>query len=352
MAFFSIAHVSLKGISAAVPQQRVSNFDLEHTDKEDLHKLISTLGIEERRVSTPAQCASDLCVAAAEKLLSELSWDKSEIDAVFFVTQTPDYQLPGTSLHIQERLGLPKSCATFDINQGCAGYVYGLSLASAFLSSSGLKKALLLVGDTITKLISPFDQSLLPLFSDCGTASALEFDTKAEPLFFNITSEGENFDKIMVSDGGARNGFSEASLVYKEYHPTVKRMGTHLAMKGLDVFNFSLKKVAPNVEELLEKAKRERSTIDYFVFHQANQMILDSIAKKLGIDPAKVPSSLKAFGNTSSTTVPLTIVANLNTGNRIADSSMLLSGFGVGLSLASALVNFKGVVCPDIIELS
>lgn len=352
MAFFSIAHVSLKGISAAVPRQRVSNFDLAHEDKEELQKLISTLGIEERRVSSPSQCASDLCVAAAEKLLTELRWERSEIDAVFFVTQTPDYQLPGTSLHIQERLGLPKSCVTFDINQGCAGYVYGLSLASSFLSASGLKKALLLVGDTITKLISPHDQSLLPLFSDCGTASALEFDAEAKPLYFNMTSEGENFDKIMVSDGGARNLFSEESLLYKEYHPTVKRAGIHLAMKGLDVFNFSLKKVAPNVEALLLNAGQERSEIDYFVFHQANQMILDSIAKKLDIDPAKVPSSLKAFGNTSSATVPLTIVAELSSGNKVADSNMLLSGFGVGLSLASALVDFNGVICPDIIELS
>lgn len=351
MAFFSIPHVAVKGISAAVPQQRVSNFDLPYEDGDALEKLISTLGIEERRISHSNQCASDLCVAAVEKLLAALHWDRSEIDAVFFVTQTPDHQLPGTSLHIQERLGLPKSCVTFDINQGCAGYVYGLSLASAFLSSSGLKKALLLVGDTITKLISPFDQSLIPIFSDCGTATALEFSEEAEPIRFNISSEGEHFDKIIVTDGGARNGITAGSLEYKDYHASVKRAGIHLAMKGLDVFNFSLKKVAPNVEELLEKSACDASTIDYFVFHQANKLILESIAQKLAIAPSKVPSSLKHFGNTSGATIPLTIVTNLQRGGKVVNSQALLSGFGVGLSLASAIVEFKDVVCPDLIEL-
>ena len=351
MAFFSIAHIAVKGISAAVPKTSASNFELEGYEEEEIKKLVATLGIENRRVAEQGLCASDLCIAAAEKLINELKWDKSDIEALFFVTQTPDYHLPGTSMHIQEKLGLPKSCVTFDINLGCAGYVYGLSLISGFMSSSKIKKGLLLVGDTITSLISPFDKSLIPLFADAGTATALMYDTQAEVLEFNISSEGNDFEAIIIPAGGARKPLTGEAFEYCDYDGGIKRKGTHLAMKGLDVFNFSLKKVAPNVETLFEKSTHTKNGIDSFVFHQANRLILEAISKKLDLDAAKVPSSLKDYGNTSGASVPLTIVTNLRNENKIKDSRILLSGFGVGLSLASAIVNFKNVVCPGLIEL-
>jgi 3-oxoacyl-[acyl-carrier-protein] synthase-3 len=350
MAFFSIKQVSIKGISAAVPKQSESNYDLQGYEKEELEKLISTLGIETRRVAT-GHCASDLCMAAADKLIEELGWDKSEIEVLFFVTQTPDHYLPGTSMFIQEKLGLPKSCVTFDINQGCAGYVYGLSLISSFLAASGIKKGLLLVGDTITKLISPFDRSLTPIFSDCGTATALEFNSNSENIDFNISSEGKDFDSIIIPEGGARYPLNEASFEYKEHDGNIQRKGFHLTMKGLNVFNFSIKKVTPNVEELLQKNNLSNADIDYFVFHQANRLILEALSSKLKLDALKVPSSLRNFGNTSGSTIPLTIVSNLRDEKGMVNGRMLLSGFGVGLSLASAIINFKGVVCPQIIEL-
>lgn len=351
MAFFSIANVRIKGIAAAVPKTSASNYHLVGYEKEEQEKLISTLGIETRRVAAAGQCASDLCVASAEKLIEKLKWNKEQIEVLFFVSQTPDHSLPGTSVHIQERLGLPKSCVTFDINQGCAGYVYGLSLITGFMSSSGLKRGLLLVGDTITSLISPFDKSLVPLFSDCGTATALEFENGATKINFNISSEGKDYEAIIVPEGGARKAFHEESFQYTDYGNTIQRKGFHLVMKGLDVFNFSLKKVAPNVESLLNYSEEKVDSIDYFVFHQANRLILESIAKKLNIPASKVPSTLKEYGNTSGASIPLTIVSQLNQREKVQDSRILLAGFGVGLSLASALVDFKDVVCPEIIEL-
>ncbi|PBQ30970.1 3-oxoacyl-ACP synthase [Sphingobacteriaceae bacterium] len=349
MAFFSIPHIAVKGIAAAVPKSTASNLTLTGYSEEELHKLVSTLGIKTRRVAQEDQCASDLCIAAAEKLISEMAWDKNDIQVLFFVTQTPDYPLPGSSLHIQERLGLPKSCVTFDINQGCAGYVYGLSLIAGFMSASGLKKGLLIVGDTITKLISPRDKSLIPLFSDCGTATALVFDKQATPMEFNISSEGADYDAIIVPEGGARKPLHGASFEYTGENSS--RKGFHLAMKGLDVFNFSLKKVAPNVEELLRQSGRDIASIDQFVFHQANRLILDSISKKLNIASGKVPSSLESYGNTSGASIPLTIVSELKKATKITNSKLVLSGFGVGLSLGSVIVDFKDVICPDIIEL-
>lgn len=350
MAFFSISNIGIKGISAAVPEHQASNFDLQDYEQQELDKLIATIGIENRRISAAGQCASDLCISAANKLIEDLKWDKTEIEVLFFVTQTPDYQLPGTSLHIQNRIGLSKSCACFDINQGCAGYVYGLSLISAFMSSSGLKKGLLLVGDTITKLVSPFDKSLVPVFSDAGTATALEFSSVATKMNFNLSSEGQDFEAIIVPEGGARVPLNDESFNYKMYDNAIQRKGFHLAMKGLDVFNFSLKKVVPNVEELFAKSQRAITDIDYFVFHQANKLILESLSKKLNLDMEKVPSSLKKYGNTSGATIPLTIVSELKNKNKITDSRLLLSGFGVGLSIASAIVEFSDVVCSDIIE--
>jgi 3-oxoacyl-[acyl-carrier-protein] synthase-3 len=351
MAYFSIPKVSLRGISATVPKHKVSNLNLEGFEDEELKKLIATIGIENRRVAATDQCASDLCIDAANNLIKELNWNREEIQVLFFVSQTPDFNLPGSSMYLQDRLALPKSCASFDINQGCAGYVYGLSLITAFMSASGLKKGLLLVGDTITKLISPFDKSLLPIFSDCGTATAIELNDEAESLKFNLSTEGEGYESIIVPHGGARHPLKEESFIYQEKEGINKRKGIHLQMKGLDVFNFSLKKVVPNTEELLQKSQLSTNEIDYFVFHQANQLILDSISKKLGISSEKVPSSLKNFGNTSGATIPLTIVTKLSKENMITDSKMVLCGFGVGLSLASAIVDFKNVTCLPVSEI-
>jgi 3-oxoacyl-[acyl-carrier-protein] synthase-3 len=351
MAFFSIKHTAIRGIAAAVPKNKVSNHDLTDVEGAERDKLINTLGIEYRRVAPLEMCASDLVVASAERLLKELNWHPSDIDVLVFVSQTPDHVLPGSSMHIQQRLGLPATCAVFDVNQGCAGYVYGLSLISGFMSASGLQKGLLLVGDTITRLISPHDKSLIPIFSDAGTATALELDHGAAPMVFNTNSIGADYEAIIVREGGARYPINASSLQFTEYEGGVRRAGSHLAMKGLDVFNFSLKKVAPNVNELLEKAGQAREEIDFFIFHQANRLILEAIGKKLNIPASRIPSTLRAFGNTSGATVPLTIVANLRTENKIVDSKLLLSGFGVGLSLASAIVDFRRVTCPEIIEL-
>ena len=351
MAYFSISNIQINGIAAAVPKNSVSNFSLEDFEKDELNKLIDTIGIENRRVSVHNQCASDLCIEAANKLIIDLGWNKNEIDCLFFVTQTPDFHLPGTALNIQHRLGLSKSCAAFDINQGCAGYVYGLSLIASFMSSSGLKKGLLLVGDTITKLVSPLDKSLLPVFSDCGTATAISFNSEASKMYFNITSEGESFESIIVPDSGFKNQASEESFNYCEIAPGIQRQGIHLAMKGLEVLNFSLKKVAPHIDGLLQNFELNKNSLDYFVLHQANKLILESIGAKLNVPLNKLPSSLKEFGNTSCATIPLTIVTYAKINSNIIDSKLVLSGFGVGLSLGSAVVEFNNIICSDLIEI-
>lgn len=336
MAFFSISNIALRAVAAAVPRRRVSNYDLPGFSEEEKNKLVNTLGIEYRRVAEPGQCASDLCYAAAQKLMQKLNWKSEEIEALFFVTQTPDHILPGNSTKLQHLLGLPQRCAAFDINQGCAGYVYGLSMVSSFMAASKTKKALLLVGDTITRLISPGDKSLEPIFADAGTATALEWDNEAGPMHFNLETIGRDYEAIIVKEGGARK-------------PLRTPDAPQLSMKGLEVFNFSLQSVSPNAEFLLQNAGCDKQKVDHFIFHQANQLILESIGKKMGIPQEKMPSSLRQYGNTNGATIPLTLAHNFGS-DVFGNKKVLMCGFGVGLSIASCLVHMKGTIFEPVIE--
>lgn len=346
MSSFSIQNVSIKGISAAVPKCIESNLALENYNQLELQKLIDTIGITERRIATKNQCASDLCIAAAEKLITDLNWKRDDIELLIFVTQTPDYILPGSSSIIQHKLGLNEKCMCLDLNQGCAGYVYGLSVISAMMSAAKLKSALLLVGDTITKSISKSDNSLRPLFSDAGTATLLNLNENATTSYFNTYSEGKNFDSIIIPNGGYRNKYS----ILDEEQLNVDS-NNYLTMKGLDVFNFTLKKVIPNIEQLLEVFEINKDEIDNYIFHQANLLILKSLSKKLDINFGNLPTSLNDFGNTSSASIPLTLLTAMSENNLITNKKLLLCGFGVGLSIGSTLIEFKEVYCPNIIEL-
>ena len=337
MAFFSLSNVSMRAVAAVVPRSQVSNYSLAAFSEDEKNKLVSTLGIENRWVAEPAQCASDLCYAAAKKVIARLNWKPEEIEALFFVTQTPDHILPGNSTQLQHRLGLSEQCAAFDINQGCAGYVYGLSMAASFISATKAKKVLLLVGDTITKLVSPGDKSLEPIFADAGTATALVYNDEADQMHFNLETIGREYEAIIVKEGASR-------------YPGINADAARLSMKGLDVFNFSIQRVAPHAEALLQKASCDKQQVDAFVFHQANKLILESIGKKMNISPDKMPMSLQHYGNTNGATIPLTLAHNFG-GQVFKDKNVLMCGFGVGLSIASCLVRMKETIFEPVTEI-
>jgi 3-oxoacyl-[acyl-carrier-protein] synthase-3 len=340
MAVFTVSDVKIAGVSGAIPRNTVSNRNLSGLSLEEIDLLIKTIGIEERRVADKSLCASDLCAIAAEKLIDSLGWKKEEIGVLVFVTQTPDYIIPGTSMLLQDRLGLTTACMTVDINQGCAGYVYGLSTIASILSASKQKKGLLLVGDTITKLLSEEDNSTVPIFADAGTATALEYDPSAPEMHFNLQTDGSKYDAIIIRDGGARNPVHERNEM-KE---------VHMKMKGHDIFTFGLREVIPNLEELLKHADLQKETVDYFLFHQANLLLNESIRRKFGIPKEKTPITLTKFGNTSCATIPITLISELR--EKIAGKSvqLVLSGFGVGLSWGSAFINICDIECPELIE--
>jgi 3-oxoacyl-[acyl-carrier-protein] synthase-3 len=338
MANLSVPHISIQGIASTVPVNIQSNLELDHLDIQERNQLVKTTGIEKRRIADASTTAADLCIDAAIRLLNYMQWSPEEIDVLVMVTQTPDHTIPGSSMYIQHELGIPVTCLALDVNQGCAGYVYGLSMISSMMSSGKLKKGLLLVGDTITKTIHPDDHSLVPVFSDAGSCTAIAYDEKAAPIPFNLQTDGAGFNKIIIEKGGAR----KPALNDPE--------GCYLYMNGQDIFNFGLKVVEPNVRKLLEQNDIKKEEIDYFVMHQANMLLNETIRKKVGIDADKTLYSLKEYGNTSCASIPVTLSVHGDAIMNSNASQVLLAGFGVGLSWGSAIVNLNDCISIGMYE--
>lgn len=289
-------------------------------------------------------------MAAAREILARSGVRAAEIGALVFVTQTPDYPLPGNSMLVQHRLSLPAATYLLDVNQGCAGYVYGLASLAAIMNGARIGKGLLLVGDTITRVLSSRDTSTLPIFSDAGSATLLEASPGAPAMYFNLGSEGKGTDVIQIKAGGARQPFGPDSLVLNDdLH--AQRAPIHLSMRGVDVLHYVMTYVEPNIKELLAFANGSVQTPDYYVFHQANQILNSSLLRRLGIAGERAPQTLFDYGNTSCATIPVTICRRLGAALAKGPTLLLLSGFGAGFSWGSALVSGESVLCPDLLEL-
>lgn len=345
MALFSVKQTKIVGFSACVPKEIVYTSDVVKNDNYDASDFISKTGIKSARVSKQFT-ASDLCLAAAEQLISDLSWDKSDIGAIFFVSQHPDYILPATSCILQDRLGLSKNCFAMDISLGCSGWVYGLSVASSILSNGGIKKALLLSGDAKKRVEGELD----PLFGFAGTVTALEYTSNDEDIMdFHFGTDGSGYDAIIIPDGGSRNQMTTKSFEVESVEGRfLHRLQTR--MKGMDVFSFGISVAPKSVKALIDYNERQLSDYDYFIFHQANMMMNEKIRKKLKLEEEKVPYSLPFFGNTSSASIPLTIVTQLlNSVN--GKKNFLACGFGVGLSWGSVSFRTDGLLISNLVEL-
>lgn len=351
MAIFNVPKTRVRGISACVPKKEESNYDYEYTSEKERQAFIKMTGIETRRVAEKGVTTADLCYHAAEKLVSELQWDKQEIDALVFITQSPDYILPATSVILQDRLGLPKTTMAYDVNLGCSGYVYGMSQLASLISTGGIKKALMLVGDVSTATASKRDKSTYLLFGDAGTATAMEYDDRAPDMTFNLQSDGSGYDAIIIPEGGLRHFINEKSFEYKEYGDGMVRNGIQVALNGEKVFHFSMREVVPNIKELVEnQLGKTLDDFDYYLLHQANMLMNNSIRRKLKQGKEKFPNSIQRYGNTSSASVPLTIVAELQEALTNKTKDLILSGFGVGLSWGSVNIHAENLVIPDIVE--
>lgn len=352
MAFLTVSNTRIIGISACVPLSFVKTEDYCLMTQEETNKFISSTGIEIRHISKNDQCASDLCYSAAERLLSDLNWNKSEIDVLIFASHSGDYKIPSTSCILQHKLGLKTDCMAFDINHGCTGFVYGMSIMANLLSTGCLKKGLLLVGNTQSKNVSIEDKSTYPIFGDAGTATALEYAADSyDTMNFNFITDGFSHQSVYIPDGGHRNPVTNDSFIVEDFGNGIKRSKLHLKMDGADVFSYACSLVPKSVNKLIEYYNINIEEIDYLIMHQANRFLCERIRKKLHIPAEKVPYNFMSYGNTSGGSIPLTMVTNLREIINKKNTEMILASIGGGFSIASARIISRKIHCSELIYL-
>ena len=351
MAFLTYEGIGVTAMAAAVPKKVINNYEYtEFFPADQVKEVVDKVGIFERRFADENTCSSDLCYAAAEKLIADNDINRSEIDLLVFISQTPDYRMPATSITLQHRLGLPNSCIAFDINLGCSAFMYGLSVVYGMMQGGHIRKALILDGETRSKVYSPKDRRSAFIFGDGGIAALVECDKKFGKSYFSLNSDGSRADLIMIKGGGYRHMSSIETLQEKivdEYGNI--RSDEQGYMNGGDVFNFVIREVPRDIKKTLEYAGKTTDNLDYIVFHQANNFINSYIAKKMKLDTNRIPSTIEKYGNTSSVSVPLTIVSELKdklNGNK----ELLLSAFGVGMTWATGIVPFVDCKISEIVE--
>jgi len=350
MAFLKIDNVKIKGVAAAVPKMIKEIRELPFFAPGEGDKVVALTKIERSRMVPDGMCCSDLCFAAADALLDELDWQRNDVEAIIYVSLSRDYVTPSTSALLQDRLGLSKECYCIDIPLACSGYVYGLSNIASLMQSGNIRKALLLVGETTTKLQSPLDKTLWPLHGDAGSATALEYDNDADSMFFHLCTDGSRGDAIINVAGGQRHPVTQDDLIMKKSNDGSVRRNIDSFMDGMNVFTFSVTDPPRAVKELCERYSLDLNRIDYLLLHQANKYMDEKIGKKLKIDSEKIPYSLYEYGNTSSATLPMTVVAGIGADISQIKADTVMLGFGSGLSWGAAWVTLDHIKCLPLIE--
>lgn len=333
MALCKFVGPEIRGVVNVVPHHTEDNLELELLAPEERHALVAHTGIRFRKIAPRHHSVQHYFEKAVETLLHKTSWNASEIDVFICVTQSPEMVIPAVSCRIHGNLNMGKQTLCFDINSGCSGFVYGLNTVYALLSGLGKKngKAILCCGDLSTHLIEPNDKSVRPIFSDGVAAVAIEnrVDEASNASFFNLETDGSGQHAIEMQTTFKNENF--------------------MRLNGIDVFNYSVRSVPQNITDLFQFAGNSPETVDLFVFHQANKLINESIRKKLNVPAEKVPYSLYDYGNTASASIPMTIATDWKR-DSMNSGWLLLSGFGVGFSIGSALVHFNPLSCDGPIE--
>ena len=353
MARWNIHNVRMSGVSACVPKEVVHSEDFPFFDKEGAEVFNNTVGILERRLGPDNLCASDMCQAAAEKLLAELGWEKESVDMLVFESVTGDYKTPPTACLLQDRLGLSEDCFCVDIPMGCCGCMYAMNVAGNMLSHGDIRRALLLIGDTALRMGSMQDKSRVPLFGDMGTAIALEYDPSAKPIMIDFHTQGSGYKALMTPHGGYRHPITEESFVQEDFGNGIIRAPKDTLIDGMAVFTFAISKPAKTVASLLDELHIDKDNdIDYYLIHQANKLIVDRLVKKLKLPTEKVPYNLEEFGNTGGASVPGLMVTRLREQlQQEGNKRLLCSSFGLGLSWGAMLLNVEKLVIPELIEI-
>ncbi|MEK3772587.1 ketoacyl-ACP synthase III [Paenibacillus sp. FSL R5-0887] len=338
-------NVCIRGISAALPDNEIElTEESPQFSTREIKKTLNMIGTKKVFRALENQTTSDLCFSAAEQLLKDLNWERESVEALVFVTQTPDFILPATSCILQSKLGLSSKCIAFDLSLGCSGYVYGMYVVSQLIESGAIKRALLLVGDTISKMISPSDRSVSLLFGDAGSATAMEYCENAEKISFSLGTDGQGSEHLIVPYGGYRhpnNDISKNRVLQEDGH--IRSM-EDLFMNGTEVFNFTGEVVPSLLKGIIDYCKWEEENVDFYLLHQANRFMLDFIRKKSGISPEKLLINIEKFGNTSSASIPLLLCDFGDVISKDGGKNIVICGFGVGLSWGAASLSVKNLI--------
>ncbi|HEX4326341.1 MAG TPA: ketoacyl-ACP synthase III [Burkholderiales bacterium] len=331
---------TIAAIDEYLPAAKLSNQELSAQFPDwPPEKILEKTGIELRGVAGPDECASDLGFAAARKLFERGVVRPEEIDFLLFCSQAPDYILPTTACLLQERLGLPTTCGALDLNLGCSGFVYGLSLAKGLIESNGLRNVLLITADTYSKFIHPLDKSVRTVFGDGAAATLIRAVESDQPALgpFEFGSDGRGAQHLIVPAGGFRQPRSAATALEQGDSSGNVRSADHLYMNGPEIMQFTLKNIPPLCQKLAARAGIALDQVDYFVFHQASAYMLETLRKKIRIAPEKFSVCLRDVGNTVSSTIPISLKRDWSRGAIKSGNLIMLVGFGVGYSWAATL---------------
>lgn len=339
------AGARIAGVVSCVPATRVGNEQfVARFGEQGVADVVKMVGVQERRVAEPGVSTQTLCFAAGERLLAGLEWDPGSIDALLFVSQTPDFRLPATACVLQDKLGIPPGIIAFDINLGCSGYPYALWLAMTMIQAGTANRVLLAVGDTISRIADPGDRATALLFGDAGTMTAVEAGDTDDGAKFILGSDGRGAANLIVPNGAFGKYDVAADKRLADKNPDC------LYMDGGEVFNFTLKSVPPLVVAI-DALDGCADGHDFYLFHQANMFMIKHLAKKSKVAPEKAPINIDSFGNTSSASIPLLITSKLAEILGTERLRLALFGFGVGYSWAAASLAVGPLKVVETIEL-
>lgn len=329
----------IKGISYYLPERVVSNEDLVKEFPEwSVDKVAQKVGVDSRHLAAAGETAGDMAEKAARKLFEEYHIDPKTIDFLLLCTQSPDYFLPSTACILQDKLGIPTSAGAFDYNLGCSGCIYGMAMAKGLISAGIAKNVLLLTAETYNKYLHPSDKSNRSIFGDGAAACLISTDGFAEIGEFSLGTDGSGANNLIVKTGASRQ--REATGKYVEDEEGHLWYDDYLYMNGGNVFNFTLEVVPAMMKDIMEKNSIEKDDIDYYVFHQANRFMLNTIRKVCLLPKEKFYVNLATTGNTVSSTVFIGLKDCIEKGTIKTGDKVMITGFGVGLSWGGTMLQF------------
>lgn len=342
----------IAGIAAAAPAARVDLTASAATwGAKEVAAIIKNTGISQIRQAPEGMTTSDLCTAAARELFTALSIDAGSIDGLVFVSQTPDYVMPATCTVLQHRLGLSRQVVAFDINYGCSGYVYGLLQADMLVQSGMCRSVLVCAGDTTTRVVNPRDRALRMLFGDAGSATlVVAGDTQHT---YSVRTDGSGVTSLIIPAGGARHPRDESTGLDREVEDGNFRCAEDLYMDGIAVLYMALRDVPDTINEAVALAGWEKKAPTFYGLHQANQFMIDYLARKMQVDAAATPFACAGIGNTGPASIPVLLAqehARLAAEDRLRKS--VLCGFGVGFSVAAMTTRLDHTTILDLIEVN